>query len=93
MKATLAASWPAPLLHYRAMPFSGNETRLEQPTLYLIGAEDGCVLPTAGAGQDRFFAGVFVAEIVPGAGHFLHLELPDLVVPRIVDWFERYGRP
>ena len=67
VKATMVASWPAPLLHYRAMPFSGDETPLAQPTLYLIGAENGCV------------------------GHFLHLERPDVVTPRIVDWFKRHA--
>ena len=93
VKKTIAASWPAPLLHYRAMPFSGDETPLAQPTLYLIGAADGCVMPEAGAGQERFFTGEFRAEVVPGVGHFLHLERPDVVTPKIVDWFKRHAAP
>ena len=92
VKQTMRASWPAPLLHYRAMPFAGDETVLAQPTLYMIGDQDGCVLPAAGAGQERFFSGEFRTEIVPNAGHFLHLERPEMVTSKIVDWFERHGR-
>ena len=90
VKQVMRASWPAPLLHYRAMPFEGDETLLSPPTLYLIGEQDGCVLAQAGAGQERFFAGEFRSEIVPGAGHFLHLERPDIVVPRVVAWLEQH---
>ena len=92
VKRVMRASWPAPLLHYRAMPFSGDETTLAQPVLYLIGDEDGCVLVEAGAGQERFFTGEFHSETVAGAGHFLHLERPDIVIPKIVDWMVHHGR-
>ena len=90
IKKTIKASWPAPLLHYRAMPFTGDVTPLAQPTLYLIGDEDGCVMSETGAGQERYFAGEFRSDTVPGAGHFPHLERPDLVTPRIVEWFKRH---
>ena len=87
---TVRRSWPAPLLHYRAMPFAGDETPLTQPLLYLIGAEDGCVLPAAGAGQERYFVGPFRSEVVASAGHFLHLERPDAVLPRVLDWIDAH---
>lgn len=60
--------------------------KIAMPALYMHGADDGCVgidvidfdvLPSA------YDAGVEV-EIVEGAGHFLHLEKPDEVNPRIV---------
>ena len=92
VKKTMAASWPAPLLHYRAMPFSGDETVLTQPVLYLIGDQDGCVMPEAGAGQERLFSGAFQSEIIAGAGHFLHLESPGVVTPKIVAWFKDTAR-
>ena len=77
-------------MHYRAMPFSGDETRLATPLLYLIGDRDGCVLPAAGQGQERFFTGPFRSVVVPGPGHFLHLERPDLVEPLVVDWLREH---
>jgi pimeloyl-ACP methyl ester carboxylesterase len=57
------------------------------PTLYLHGANDGAVgaellgdlavhLPAAGS----------AFEIVDGAGHFLHLEKPELIAAKIGDW-------
>ena len=92
VKRVMRASWPAPLLHYRAMPFAGDEAPLSTPTLYLIGDRDGCVLPEAGTGQERLFEGEFQTEVVPGVGHFLHLERPDLVVPRVVSWLAVRGR-
>src|SRR5690606_21059888 len=60
------------------------------PTLYLHGADDGCMgaelvggaaaaLPTPGSR----------AEIVPGTGHFLQLEDPTTVNRLIVDFLQR----
>jgi pimeloyl-ACP methyl ester carboxylesterase len=64
-----------------------------QPHLYLHGADDGCI------GADDGCIGAEVAEsaramvgpnatieIVQGAGHFLHLERPDEVNARILDF-------
>ncbi|MGE2721469.1 alpha/beta fold hydrolase [Mycolicibacterium celeriflavum] len=57
------------------------------PTLYLHGRTDGAIgadilsdlsahLPAPGS----------AAEIIDGIGHFLHLEKPDLIATKIVDW-------
>lgn len=88
VKRTLAASWPSPLLHYRSGGLSGGAELppITTPTLYLIGAEDGCVLPETANGQEHFFSGEFQSEIIPGAGHFLHLQQPDVVGEKIVNW-------
>ena len=59
------------------------------PTLYLHGRNDGAIgaelvgdvgkyLPAAGSS----------VEIVEGVGHFLHLEQPDLIAAKIVDWLD-----
>ncbi len=61
------------------------------PTLYLHGADDGCM----GAGMVSeaeltpwYPAGVEIV-VVPDAGHFLHLEQPDAVNSRIVEFLAR----
>lgn len=56
------------------------------PTLYLHGIDDGC-LGIEGVVDDElrpFFPAGLEVERIPGAGHFLQLERPDLVNPRIV---------
>lgn len=61
-----------------------------QPTLYLHGVDDGCIgaevaeaarAEVAAAGRDDV-----TIEIVDGAGHFLHLERPDHVNARILEF-------
>lgn len=93
VRSVMRASWPAPLLHYRSMPFAGDETPLDQPVLHLIGERDGCVLVEAGRGQERFFTGRFESRTVAEAGHFLHLERPAEVLPQIVAWLTPHGEP
>ena len=58
-----------------------------QPTLYLHGANDGClgVELVNGAAAALPAEGSRV-EIVDGAGHFLHLERPEVVNPLILDF-------
>lgn len=88
----------AALGYYRALTRLGTaETRedwrllrapLVVPTLALTGADDGCMatelydflMPT----QDR--GGDVVVERVAGAGHWLHLERPDVVQRRVLEW-------
>jgi pimeloyl-ACP methyl ester carboxylesterase len=55
-----------------------------QPTLYLHGRDDGCVGAELVADADAFYPTHVVTEIVDSAGHFLHLERPQLVNDRIV---------
>lgn len=94
----LRVSWPAPLLYYRAMfrpfgeairrlrPTTGIARRLTVPILYLHGADDGCIAPSAARGAERFFAGAYRADIIDGAGHFLAAECPDEVAARSAAW-------
>jgi pimeloyl-ACP methyl ester carboxylesterase len=60
-----------------------------QPTLYLHGAQDGCIgASMADAARPLLSAGSEVV-VVEGAGHFLHLEKPDEVNLRIVEFLTR----
>ena len=55
-----------------------------QPTLYLHGADDGCMgIDTIGPVLD-FLAPGSELVVVPGAGHFLHVERPDEVNDHIM---------
>lgn len=69
--------------------------RIAAPTLALTGARDGCidtrlydhlVLP------EDFPAGVRV-ERLEGLGHFAHLEAPERVQGRLLDWLAAHQRP
>jgi pimeloyl-ACP methyl ester carboxylesterase len=94
LHACLAASLPAPLEYYRAMvrPVARLRARVAQntarriatPLLQLHGEEDGCVLPPRDR-DDRFFL-ERVLEVVPNAGHFLHLEAPGPIAARVAAW-------
>jgi pimeloyl-ACP methyl ester carboxylesterase len=58
------------------------------PTLYLHGADDGCVGTDMVAPDElkNLFPGGLEVEILPGVGHFLHLEDPATVNRRIVEF-------
>jgi pimeloyl-ACP methyl ester carboxylesterase len=56
------------------------------PVLYLHGAADGCVGVAATARAAAYLPDGSRREVIEGAGHFLHLERPDLIGGRIADW-------
>ena len=102
--AALAASWPAPAQYYRALlrPVGPALARvgadgplarpITVPTCYLHGADDGCIGVDVAAGADRFFAGSYRHEVLPGAGHFLALERPAEVAARADAWYQGTDR-
>jgi pimeloyl-ACP methyl ester carboxylesterase len=58
-----------------------------QPTLYLHGRDDGCIGVEVAEDASRELGDSTVTiEIVDGAGHFLHLERPDVVNARILEF-------
>jgi pimeloyl-ACP methyl ester carboxylesterase len=57
-----------------------------QPTLYLHGTDDGCMGVSLADGVEEVLAPGSRVERVPGTGHFLHLERPDVVNKAIVDF-------
>lgn len=90
------ANLAAALGYYRALfdpPSKSGEFAAEeaaaggvppQPTLYLHGERDGCIGADVGRGAQGLLAAGSTVEVVEGAGHFLHLERPELVNARIL---------
>ena len=78
---------PARHLPHYADAQAATQLPTPQPTLYLHGADDGClgVELVSGAAAALPAEGSRV-EIVDGAGHFLHLERPGTVNAMIVDF-------
>ena len=57
-----------------------------QPTLYLHGADDGCISAELAAGARRLLAQASRMAVIEDAGHFLHLEKPAAVNAQILAW-------
>lgn len=93
LHACLAQSMPAPLEYYRAIlrPLTTLGDRLRKafariatPLLQLHGADDGCIAPPTEA--DRRWFAERILEVVPNAGHFLHIEAPVAIAARVGRW-------
>lgn len=90
--------WRAALSYYRATILNSRPPahyqRLHRhwlsaprlPTLYLHGADDGCVSPKYARWMRRVLPEASAVAEVAGAGHFLQLEQPEVVAGHIVDF-------
>jgi pimeloyl-ACP methyl ester carboxylesterase len=56
------------------------------PTLYLHGADDGCMGAYLGQGMEAMFPAGLTTRIVENAGHFLQLEQPGIVNRAVLDF-------
>jgi pimeloyl-ACP methyl ester carboxylesterase len=56
------------------------------PTLQLHGELDRSVLPRTAQGSGRYVIGRYEYRLLPGVGHFPHVEAPDLVTGEILRW-------
>jgi pimeloyl-ACP methyl ester carboxylesterase len=74
--------------YYRAMfdTGGGGAGAPPQPTLYLHGDADGAFGVAGVAGAKDELSAQSRVDILPGVGHFLHLERPVEVNRAIVDW-------
>lgn len=81
------ANLAAAIGYYRAM-FGGGVLGgvPTQPTLYLHGTDDGAFLADRVPESAAHLSSDSRVEVLPGVGHFLHLEIPDDVNKRIIDW-------
>jgi pimeloyl-ACP methyl ester carboxylesterase len=57
-----------------------------KPTLYLHGRDDQCMLLSSMGSPLDFLAEGSVVEVIEDAGHFLHVERPDVVNRAILDF-------
>jgi pimeloyl-ACP methyl ester carboxylesterase len=69
-----------------AEPQQALLTPTPQPTLYLHGQDDGCVAAALGEGAEDHLGPGSRRIVVPNAGHFLHLEAAEVVIPAILDF-------
>lgn len=58
------------------------------PLLVLAGAVDGCIPPEHFAAAQQGLAPGSRVEIVPDAGHFMHLDRPEELARRTLDWLD-----
>lgn len=86
VKSTLARSMPAPIAMYRAGGFDIGENPISTPTLFIAGANDGCLLPELASGQEKIFTGQYETDTWHGVGHFPHLEQPRRTADAVVRW-------
>ena len=66
-------------MHSAGKPFS-------VPTLYLHGQNDGCIGAENVEGMEYLFASKFEKHIIPGAGHFIQMEKPEVVSNYILNF-------
>jgi pimeloyl-ACP methyl ester carboxylesterase len=73
--------------YYRAM-FAGGVLGESppQPTRYLHGADDGAFLADRVVEAKAHLSADSDVQVIPGVGHFLHLERPDVVNRLVIDW-------
>lgn len=60
--------------------------QITMPTLYLHGANDGCIAASLADGMEAMFTAGLKKVIVPDAGHFLQLEQPRAVADEVLSF-------
>ena len=86
----------AALLYYRDFfdeflsrrPSALTVRGIDVPTLVLAGERDGCIGVDLFDGVTDCYGAQAELEVVSGAGHFLHLEKPDVVADRVLQFVD-----
>jgi len=82
-RAMLGTSPPDPA--YAAQQAAGGSVP-PQPVLYLHGDHDGCMAVEMAEDAEQFLSPGSKRVIVAGAGHFFHVEQPEVVNRHVLDW-------
>jgi len=56
------------------------------PAMHIHGEDDGCIGVELTLGMERHFSKGIVVQRIRGAGHFVHLEVPEIVNPILLDF-------
>jgi len=59
---------------------------IDAPTLHLHGELDTAMLARTAQGSGRYVGATYEWRLIPGAGHFVHEEAPELVTGELVRW-------
>jgi len=66
--------------------------RITVPTLAIRGEVDGCIPEVAWEQMSpKSFRNGLTLEVLPGIGHFPHLEDPKKISNRLIEWFKQYS--
>lgn len=96
IKEGIALRMPEVLGYYRAFfskatmvgtPRDLLLAKTSVPALYIHGEQDGCIGVELMEGMEKNFTTAITVQRIPHAGHFVHLEKPDLVNPLLLDFF------
>ncbi|MGA7757633.1 MAG: alpha/beta hydrolase [Ilumatobacteraceae bacterium] len=82
-RATLGSGYNDPAL---AEVQAATQALPTQPTLYLHGADDGCIGSDVAESARAMVGDNVTIEVLDGVGHFLHLESPTVVNERMVEF-------
>lgn len=82
-RAALGDGYRDPALHNMQ---AATQAVPPQPMLYLHGANDGCIGVEVAESARPMVDDHVKIEIVPDVGHFLHLEAPDAINHRILEF-------
>jgi pimeloyl-ACP methyl ester carboxylesterase len=59
----------------------------------IMGADDDATLPETSAGKDHLFTDAYKRRVLPGMGHFIQRERPEVVVEAVVERAQRFYFP
>jgi len=64
-------------------------SKIPVPAIYFHGEDDGCIGVDVIDGMERYFTAGVELHRIKGAGHFVHLERPEVVNPILLDFLAR----